>query len=112
MRILVDEEELPFDQAWQVVTKTFFYTNHTVVSTPLLSSGIIVNLNNSQLPEALERWPVPLIEHLLPRHMQIIYDINLYFLQAVEKKFPGDRERLERMSLIQGQHWKSRSIGK
>ncbi|KAL0565067.1 Non-essential glycogen phosphorylase, partial [Marasmius crinis-equi] len=51
----------------------------------------------------LEKWPVPLMEHLLPRHMQIIYDINLYvyFLQAVEKKYPGDRERLGRMSLIE-----------
>ncbi|KXN85932.1 Glycogen phosphorylase [Leucoagaricus sp. SymC.cos] len=83
MRILTDEEELPWDRAWQIVTNTFFYTNHTV------------------LPEALEKWPVPLIEHVLPRHMQIIYDINLYFLQAVEKKFPGDRDRLARMSLIE-----------
>lgn len=83
MRILLDEEELPWDQAWQIVTNTFFYTNHTV------------------LPEALEKWPVPLMEHVLPRHMQIIYDINMYFLQAVEKKFPGDRDRLARMSLIE-----------
>ncbi|KAJ7186619.1 glycogen phosphorylase [Mycena filopes] len=83
MRILLDEEELPWAAAWQIVTNTFFYTNHTV------------------LPEALEKWPVPLMEHLLPRHMQIIYDINLAFLQSVEKKFPGDRERLGRMSLIE-----------
>ncbi|KAF9066048.1 glycogen phosphorylase [Rhodocollybia butyracea] len=91
MRILVDEEELPWGQAWKIVTNTVFYTNHTV------------------LPEALEKWPVPLMENLLPRHMQIIYDINLYvfhchtmfFLQAVERKYPGDRERLARMSLIE-----------
>lgn len=82
MRILIDEEEVPWNQAWQIVSRTFAYTNHTV------------------LPEALEKWPIPLIENLLPRHMQIIYDLNLSFLTAVERKFPGDRERLARMSLI------------
>ncbi|KAI6117181.1 glycosyltransferase family 35 protein [Pisolithus croceorrhizus] len=86
MRILIDEEDLPWDVAWHIVTNTFFFTNHTV------------------LPEALEKWPVPLIEHLLPRHMQIIYDINLNFLQAVEHKFPGDNDRLARMSLIEENH--------
>ncbi|KAH9990866.1 glycosyltransferase family 35 protein [Russula vinacea] len=74
MRILVDDEELPWDAAWTIVTNTFFFTNHTV------------------LPEALEKWSVPLLEHLLPRHMQIIFDI---------KKFPGDRDRLSRLSLIE-----------
>lgn len=83
MRILIDEEDVSWDAAWTIVTNVFFYTNHTV------------------LPEALEKWPVPLMEHLLPRHLQIIYDINLFFLQAVEKKFPGDRDRLARMSLIE-----------
>ncbi|KAJ8690782.1 Non-essential glycogen phosphorylase [Pleurotus ostreatus] len=83
MRILIDEEDLDWNFAWQIVTNVFFFTNHTV------------------LPEALEKWPVPLMEHILPRHMQIIYDINMIFLQAVEKKFPGDRERLARMSLIE-----------
>jgi len=83
MRLLVDEEEVAWDEAWEVVRNTFFFTNHTV------------------LPEALEKWPVPLLEQLLPRHLQIVYDINLSFLQAVEKKFPGDRERLARMSLIE-----------
>ena len=83
MRLLIDEEDVPWDKAWKIVTNTFFFTNHTV------------------LPEALEKWPVPLVQHLLPRHMQIIFDINLYFLQQVEKMFPGDRDRLARMSLIQ-----------
>lgn len=83
MRILVDEEDVPWNAAWSIVTETFFFTNHTV------------------LPEALETWPVPLMQHLLPRHMQIIFDINLLFLQSVERKFPGDRERLARMSLIE-----------
>jgi len=83
MRVLIDDEDLHWNMAWTIVTNTFFYTNHTV------------------LPEALEKWPVPLLEHLLPRHMQIIYDINMFFLQAVEKKFPGDRDRLARMSLIE-----------
>ncbi|KAF4568506.1 Non-essential glycogen phosphorylase [Pleurotus pulmonarius] len=84
MRILLDEEDLDWNFAWQIVTNVFFFTNHTV------------------LPEALEKWPVPLMEHILPRHMQIIYDIDCrIFLQAVEKKFPGDRERLARMSLIE-----------
>ncbi|GLB44296.1 putative phosphorylase is an important allosteric enzyme in carbohydrate metabolism [Lyophyllum shimeji] len=83
MRMLIDEEDQSWETAWGIVTNTFFYTNHTV------------------LPEALEKWPVPLIEHVLPRHMQIIYDINLFFLQAVERKYPGDRDRLARMSLIE-----------
>ncbi|KLO16468.1 glycosyltransferase family 35 protein [Schizopora paradoxa] len=83
MRLLVDEEDVPWDKAWKIVTNTFFFTNHTV------------------LPEALEKWPVPLMQNLLPRHMQIIFDINLQFLQSVERKFPGDRDRLARMSIIQ-----------
>ncbi|KAG9310893.1 glycosyltransferase family 35 protein [Chiua virens] len=80
MRILLDEEDLPWGIAWKIVTETFFFTNHTV------------------LPEALEKWPVPLLEHLLPRHMQIIYDIVSL---AVEQMFPGDRDRFARMSLIE-----------
>jgi starch phosphorylase len=69
--------------AWEIVVRTFGYTNHTV------------------LPEALEKWPVPLVQHLLPRHLQIIYDINLLFLQQVERKFPKDREMLSRVSIIE-----------
>ncbi|KAI1468706.1 glycosyltransferase family 35 protein [Daldinia caldariorum] len=82
-RILIDEEGLEWDVAWRIVTGTFGYTNHTV------------------LPEALEKWPVGLVQHLLPRHLQIIYDINLFFLQSVEKKFPEDRDLLRRVSIIE-----------
>lgn len=82
-RILVDLEGLSWDEGWNIVTSTFGYTNHTV------------------LPEALEKWPVGLMQHLLPRHLQIIYDINLFFLQSVEKAFPNDREILRRVSIIE-----------
>ncbi|KAA8904156.1 glycosyl transferase [Sphaerosporella brunnea] len=82
-RILIDVEHIPWDQAWEIVTATFGYTNHTV------------------LPEALEKWSVPLMQHLLPRHLQIIYDINLFFLQKVERMFPKDREMLTRVSIIE-----------
>lgn len=82
-RILVDIHKLQWDDAWSIVTKVYSFTNHTV------------------LPEAMEKWSVPMLENLLPRHMQIIYDINLFFLQNVEKKFPGDRGILERVSIIE-----------
>jgi starch phosphorylase len=82
-RILVDEENLDWDDAWDIVTRTYSYTNHTV------------------LPEALEKWSVPLMQELLPRHMLIIFAINLYFLQKVEKVYPGDRGKLQRMSIIE-----------
>ncbi|EHA55026.1 glycogen phosphorylase [Pyricularia oryzae 70-15] len=82
-RILIDLEGLDWDDAWNIVQSTFGYTNHTV------------------LPEALEKWPVGLIQHLLPRHLQIIYDINLFFLQSVERQFPGDRDLLSRVSIIE-----------
>ncbi|KAK3076967.1 Non-essential glycogen phosphorylase, partial [Coniosporium uncinatum] len=82
-RILVDLEGLEWDEAWSIVSKTFGYTNHTV------------------LPEALEKWSVPLLQHLLPRHLQIIYDINLNFLQFVERNFPKDRDMLGRVSIIE-----------
>ncbi|CAO0791331.1 unnamed protein product [Mucor circinelloides] len=81
-RILVDIEGLDWDAAWDIVTRVFAFTNHTV------------------LPEALECWSVPMMEHILPRHMQIVYDINLFFLQKVEK-MNSDRGLLNRVSIIE-----------
>ncbi len=83
MRILIDDYELEWGKAWDITVKTMGYTNHTL------------------MPEALEKWGVPMFEKLLPRHLQIIYEINAKFLQEVSTKFPGDNERLSRMSLIQ-----------
>ncbi len=82
MRILVDEEGLGWDQAWALSSRTFASTQHTL------------------LPEALETWPVSLLESLLPRHLEIIYEINHRFLQEVAERFPGDNARLARMSII------------
>lgn len=82
MRILVDEEGLKWEQAWDITQSTFAYTCHTL------------------LPEALERWPVSLFEYLLPRHLEIIYEINHHFLAQVRARFPGDNARVARMSLI------------
>ncbi|XP_044127973.1 glycogen phosphorylase, liver form [Bufo gargarizans] len=83
MRIFLDIEKLPWDKAWEITKKTFAYTNHTV------------------LPEALERWPVDLVEKLLPRHLQIIYEINQRHLDSIAALYPGDLDRLRRMSLIE-----------
>ncbi|KAF5925869.1 hypothetical protein HPG69_002320 [Diceros bicornis minor] len=83
MRIFVDIEKLPWSKAWDITRKTFAYTNHTV------------------LPEALERWPVELVEKLLPRHLQIIYEINQKHLDKIAALFPKDVDRLRRMSLIE-----------
>ncbi|KAI1237450.1 hypothetical protein IHE44_0013523 [Lamprotornis superbus] len=83
MRIFVDIEKLPWDKAWDITRRTFAYTNHTV------------------LPEALERWPVDLVEKLLPRHLQIIYEINQRHLDHIASLFPNDVDRLRRMSLIE-----------
>ncbi|MBI4382445.1 MAG: glycogen/starch/alpha-glucan phosphorylase [Nitrospinae bacterium] len=83
MRILIDEEKMPWDKAWDIAVKTFGYTNHTI------------------LPEALEKWPVSLLGYLLPRHLQIIYEINTRFLDAARARFPRDDERLGRMSIIE-----------
>ncbi|MHB1308100.1 MAG: glycogen/starch/alpha-glucan phosphorylase [Limisphaerales bacterium] len=82
MRLLVDEHGMDWDPAWQVTQNTFAYTNHTL------------------LPEALEKWPVGLFGNLLPRHLEIIYEINRRFLDEVRARFPGDDARLSRMSLI------------
>jgi starch phosphorylase len=82
-RIFVDLEDLPWDQAWSIVTKVFAYTNHTVMA------------------EALEKWPVDLLGRLLPRHLEIIYDINFFFLKDVEKKHPGDHALLSLVSIIE-----------
>ncbi|MBE9503011.1 MAG: glycogen/starch/alpha-glucan phosphorylase [Proteobacteria bacterium] len=83
MRILMDEEKIGWDRAWDITIQSIAYTNHTV------------------LPEALEKWPVELMEKLFPRHMQIIYEINHRFLEEVKVKYPGDTERLSRMSVIE-----------
>ncbi|KAM8900074.1 glycogen phosphorylase, muscle form-like [Spinachia spinachia] len=83
MRVLVDEEKLQWDEAWDICVRTCAYTNHTV------------------LPEALERWPVDLFAHLLPRHLEIVYEINRRHLERVAARYPGDSERLSRMSLIE-----------
>ncbi|XPV75753.1 MAG: glycogen/starch/alpha-glucan phosphorylase [Desulfovibrio sp.] len=82
MRILMDEYLLDWDDAWDICTETFSYTNHTV------------------LPEALETWPLDLVGLLLPRHLDIIFEINHRFLQEVESMFPEDKGRLARMSII------------
>ena len=82
MRLLMDVRHLDWDQAWSITQKTFAYTNHTL------------------LPEALERWPVNLFGKLLPRHLEIIYEINRRFLDEVRIKFPDDEARLTRMSMI------------
>ncbi|KAE8607850.1 hypothetical protein XENTR_v10011305 [Xenopus tropicalis] len=83
MRILVDIEKLEWDKAWDVTVRTCAYTNHTV------------------LPEALERWPVHLIQNLLPRHLDIIFEINQRHLNRVSSMFPGDVDRMRRMSLVE-----------
>ncbi|XP_059350413.1 glycogen phosphorylase-like isoform X3 [Daphnia carinata] len=83
MRILVDIEGLSWEKAWDITTRTCAYTNHTV------------------LPEALERWPVSMLNSILPRHLQIIYEINHRHLENVAKLFPGDVDRLRRMSMIE-----------
>jgi starch phosphorylase len=82
MRLFVDEHQMDWDKAWEVTQKTLGYTNHTL------------------LPEALEKWSLPLFASLLPRHLEIIYEINRRFLDEVRARFPGDNDRVTRMSLI------------
>ncbi|HTP07833.1 MAG TPA: glycogen/starch/alpha-glucan family phosphorylase, partial [Anaerolineae bacterium] len=83
MRILIDEKDLPWDEAWEITRASLGFTNHTLV------------------PEGLEKWPVPLLESVLPRHLQIIYEIDRRFLEETAVAYPGDRERLKRMSMIE-----------
>ncbi|MBT4884234.1 MAG: glycogen/starch/alpha-glucan phosphorylase, partial [Glaciecola sp.] len=83
MRILVDRAELDWDSAWAISSKVFAYTNHTL------------------LPEALEKWPVRMIEKILPRHIEIIYEINHRFLDEVEKVWPGDNAMKAKLSIIE-----------
>jgi glycogen phosphorylase len=83
MRLLVDEHALEWEQAWHITQKSFGYTNHTL------------------LAEALERWPVSLFGRLLPRHLEIIYEINRRFLEQVRRQHPGDEARVARLSLIE-----------
>jgi glycogen phosphorylase len=82
MRLLVDEHFIPWEQAWEITRHTLAYTNHTL------------------LPEALETWPLPLFAELLPRHLEIIYEINRRFLDEVRLRYPLDQDRVRRLSLI------------
>jgi starch phosphorylase len=82
MRLLVDEHKLEWETAWKITQQTFAYTNHTL------------------LPEALEKWPLSLFGSLLPRHLEIIYEINNRFLDEVRKRFPGEDSRLRNLSII------------
>jgi starch phosphorylase len=82
MRLLVDEHLMDWDTAWHVTRNTFGYTNHTL------------------LPEALEKWPLPMFRQALPRHLEIIYEINQRFLEEVKQRYPGDNGLLARLSLI------------
>jgi starch phosphorylase len=83
MRLLIDVERLDWNVAWPLVTRCMAYTNHTL------------------LPEALEKWPVPMFERLLPRLLEIIYEINAKFLTVVARRWPGDTARLARMSIVE-----------
>jgi len=83
MRILVDQVHLEWDEAWHITQNTLAYTNHTL------------------LPEALEKWPVKWFEEMLPRHLEIIYEINRRFLGNVRGRFPGDTNRIERVSIVE-----------
>ena len=83
MRILLDEEHLGWDQAWDLTQRTLAYTNHTL------------------LPEALEKWPVAWMEIIMPRQLEIIHEINRRFLDSVRNRFPGDQSRVARMSIVE-----------
>ena len=86
MRVLIDIEGMEWEDAFHVTQQTFAYTNHTI------------------LPEALEQWPVWFFEQILPRHLQIVYEINERFMKEIKARFPGDHDRLSRMSIVE-EHW-------
>lgn len=90
MRLLIDEEGLGWDEAWEICERTFAYTNHTL------------------LPEALETWPVEILGKVLPRHLEIIYEINHRFLEKVKDRYPGNTNLLAKLSLIQ--EWPERRV--
>ncbi len=83
MRALIDEHGLEWDKAWDITTKTLGYTNHTL------------------MPEALEKWPLSIVEKVVPRHLQIIYEINSRFLKTLELKYPNDKDKIARMSIVE-----------
>ena len=83
LRILVDENDVDYNRAFEIVKKTFNYTNHTV------------------LPEALEKWGVDIFERLLPRHLELIYLINYFFMEEVKRKYPNDFDRMSKLSIIE-----------
>lgn len=89
MRILLDEESMAYDQAWGIVGRVFAYTNHTL------------------LPEALERWSVPLLRKVVPRHLQIAFDINQRLMDTVEARWPGDNEKKRVCSIVEEGHVQS-----
>jgi starch phosphorylase len=82
MRLLMDNEKLEWDESWEIVTHVFNYTNHTV------------------MPEALEKWPFAMLEQILPRHAQIILEINRRLVEEVKKRYPNDPARVEKMAII------------
>ncbi|MGB0347600.1 MAG: glycogen/starch/alpha-glucan phosphorylase, partial [Balneolaceae bacterium] len=87
MRVLLDEEDMGWDKAWDITSKTMAYTNHTL------------------LPEALEKWPVSLMRNLLPRHLNIIYEINRRFMDEIKVKFGEDKHKMSQMSIVgEGEH--------
>lgn len=89
MRILTDVEGLEYEEAWEIVYNSFAYTNHTI------------------LPEALEKWSVDLLQNLLPRHLEIIFNINHIYLEKISRKYPNDWRKLSTLSLVEEGNHKS-----
>ena len=88
MRVLIDIEKMPWDKAWEITVNTFAFTNHTI------------------LPEALEKWSIELFKRVLPRHLDIIFQINQRFMDQLQERYPGDIEKMSKMSLIEENHTK------